>query len=156
MQVKEKKILQFFTVISFLTVMRLGMKKSNFVLLQLCQWRMNLDPTMRQDNFISGALSFSVSRALGTDGAHALAHFNPSTLQGRKNEQLNHRGTKQIHASKSNQRQSWTEKSPGLTFLLSSISCSNMALNTGERAGEKKWENINGREGVMAVKHSQV
>lgn len=29
-----------------------------------------------------------------------------------------------------------------LTFLLSSISCSNMALNTGDRAGEKKrWGN---------------
>lgn len=61
---------------------------------------MNLDPRIRQDNFISGALSFSLSTTLGTDGTHSFTHFNPlnTAREGGKNEQLSHRGTKQIHA----------------------------------------------------------
>lgn len=42
-----------------------------------------------------------------------------------------------------------------LTFLLSSISCSNMALNTGERAGKKTCEKIKSKECVMAAINSE-
>lgn len=52
------------------------MKKSNSLLLQLCQWRMNPDPQVQQDNFISGALSFSFTKQLCAAAIwqHAILH----------------------------------------------------------------------------------
>lgn len=116
------------------------MKKSNFVLLQLCQWRMNLDPQVRQDNFISGALSFSFTKQRGTDGTQSFTHFNPSTqrARGKMSSWTTEEQNKFIPGNKmGKKRKLWDLE---LTFLLSSISCSNMALNTGERAEKRKMQ----------------
>ena len=62
------------------------------------------------------------------DSPQSFTHCNSSTQRG-TSEWAAEEQNKFISRSK----KSWRDHS--LTFLLSSISCSNMALNTGERAG---------------------
>lgn len=110
-----------------------GGKKSNFVLLQPCQWRMNSDPQVQQHNFIFRCTIIQFQQTPPRPARHLTECNSLLTLTSQNAKEK--KWAAESQRKKSNLffriKMGWVL---GLTFLLSSISCSNMALNTGERA----------------------
>lgn len=108
-------------------------KKSNFVLLQPCQWRMNSDPQVQQHNFIFRCTIIQFQQTPPWPARHLTECNSLLTLTSQNAKKKKWAAEPQRKKSNLVLRIKMG-RVLGLTFLLSSISCSNMALNTGERA----------------------